>query len=324
MPGLYKWETTAEEVIGDLESHITGKVILTTGVSPGGLGAAFVEQIAVAEPKLLILAGRNKSKVEATAAKVAEITNGKVETRILELDLGSLDKVREAAAVVNTYSEPIDVLVNNAGIMATEYAKTTDGFEGQFGTNHLAPWLFTNLIMDKILKSSLPRVVNVSSDGYRLSPIRFYDYGFKDGKTYNKYRAYGQAKTANMLIAISLSEKLGDKGLVALSLHPGVIVTNLGAHLDWNTDWSALNQLDKDLGNYQGDWTEFPRKTPSQGVATHIRAAFDPTLKDYNGRFLSDVEPLDLDEIQPHAISSREAKKLWKLSEELVGQKFEY
>lgn len=182
MPAPYKWETTAEEVVEDFKPHITGKVILTTGVSPGGLGAEFVQQIAVAQPKLLILAGRNKSKVEATATKIAEITKGSVETRVLKLDLGSLAKVREAAATVSTYPEPIDVLVNNAGIMATEYMKTVDGFEGQFGTNHLAPWLFTNLIMDKILKSPSPRIVNVSSDGYRLSPIRFYDVGFKVGK----------------------------------------------------------------------------------------------------------------------------------------------
>lgn len=181
MPAPYKFETTAEEVIGDLQSHIAGKVILTTGVSPGGLGAEFVEQIARAKPKLLILAGRNKSKVEATAQKIAEITKdgGAVETRILELDLGSLAKVREAAAEVNAYPEDIDVLVNNAGIMATEYAKTVDGFEGQFGTNHLAPWLFTNLIIDKIIKSSAPRIVNISSDGYRLGGIRFHDVGFK-------------------------------------------------------------------------------------------------------------------------------------------------
>jgi NAD(P)-dependent dehydrogenase (short-subunit alcohol dehydrogenase family) len=179
MPAPYKFETTAEEVIADLKTYINGKVILTTGVSPGGLGAHFVEQIAAAQPKLLILAGRNKSKVEATAQKIAEITNGSIDTRTLELDLGSLAKVREAAAIVNAYSESIDVLVNNAGIMATEYAKTADGVENQFGTNHIGPWLFTNLIIDKVLASPRPRIVNVSSDGYRMSPIRFHDHGFK-------------------------------------------------------------------------------------------------------------------------------------------------
>jgi NAD(P)-dependent dehydrogenase (short-subunit alcohol dehydrogenase family) len=179
MPAPYKFETTAEEVIADLKTYINGQVILTTGVSPGGLGAHFVEQIAAAQPKLLILAGRNKSKVEATAQKIAEITNGSVDTRALELDLGSLAKVREAAAIVNAYSESIDVLVNNAGIMATDYARTADGVESQFGTNHIGPWLFTNLIIDKVLASPTPRIVNVSSDGYRMSPIRFHDHGFK-------------------------------------------------------------------------------------------------------------------------------------------------
>lgn len=179
MPRPYNAKTTAEEVVQDLKSQIGGKVILTTGVTPGGLGAFFVERIAVTQPKLLILAGRTKSKVDATAQKIAEITNGSVQTRTLVLDLASLAKVREAAAEVNAYPEDIDVLVNNAGVMATPYSKTVDGIENQFGTNHVGPWLFTNLIIDKVLSSKAPRIVNVTSDGHRASPIRFHDYGFK-------------------------------------------------------------------------------------------------------------------------------------------------
>lgn len=119
--------------------------------------------------------------------------------------------------------------------MATEYGMTEDGVEKQFGTNHLGPWLFTNLIMEKIAKV-MGRVVNVASDGHRLERVRFEDLGFDEGRTYNKWRAYGQSKTANMLVAVSLAEKLGTLGVRAYSVHPGVIMTGLADHLDFEGD----------------------------------------------------------------------------------------
>ena len=178
MAASHSPETTAQQVIENVKSQIKGKIILTSGVSPGGLGAYFVEAIVEAEPKLLILAGRDLSKVEATAKKISSSASG-VAVRTLKLDLSSQKQIREAAAEVNAYEETIDVLVNNAGVMATEYATTSDGLEAQFGTNHIGTWLFTNLIIDKVLASpDKGRVVMVSSDGYRLSPIRFHDYEF--------------------------------------------------------------------------------------------------------------------------------------------------
>lgn len=179
MSAQYDNQTTADALVKDLSSEIAGKVILTTGASPGGLGAFFNAYIAPAKPKLLILAGRSLAKIQETAEALSK-DNPDVQTRSLELDLESLEKVREAAATVNSwYDVPrIDVLVNNAGIMACEYAKTVDGFERQFATSHVGPFLFTNLIMDKILTSKSPRVVNVSSNGHRLSAIRWPDVGF--------------------------------------------------------------------------------------------------------------------------------------------------
>jgi NAD(P)-dependent dehydrogenase (short-subunit alcohol dehydrogenase family) len=161
-------------------TYIKDKVILTTGVSPGGLGAYFVAAVAEAKPQLLILAGRNTAKGQQTAdALTAQHPDVKV--RILELDLGSLAAVRKAAATVNGWTdvEHIDVVVNNAGIMAVDWAKTPEGFESHFGTNHLGHFLFTNLIIGKLLASQAPRVVNVSSNGHRLSPIRFADFNFR-------------------------------------------------------------------------------------------------------------------------------------------------
>ncbi len=161
---------------------IKGKVILTTGVSPGGLGAIFLQAIIKAEPRVLILAGRNTVKSNETA-RLLKAGNPGVEIRVLELNLASLAAVRTAAATVNGWDDVpnIDVLVNNAGVMALDYALTADGYETHFAANHLGHFLFTNLIMDKLLASPAPRVVSVSSDGHRLSPIRFEDYNFHVG-----------------------------------------------------------------------------------------------------------------------------------------------
>ena len=179
MPGSYDTQSTADVLVKDYADEIKGKVILTTGVSPNSLGAFFVEHIAAADPKLLILAGRNSSKSQATANALSRI-NPNVPTRILQLDLESITQVKEAAAIVNDWADVphIDVLVNNAGIMACDYAKTEDGLERQFATGHVGPFLFTNLIMKKIITSSKPRIVNVASDGHRLSAMRWSDIGF--------------------------------------------------------------------------------------------------------------------------------------------------
>jgi NAD(P)-dependent dehydrogenase (short-subunit alcohol dehydrogenase family) len=179
MAPQYNAQTTGSELVRELADRIKGKVILTTGVSPGGLGAHFVEAIAVAEPALLILASRSVDKARQEAEALAK-SHSSVKTRSLRLDLGSLAAVREAAAEVNSWDDvpAIDVLVNNAGIMATDFALTPDGFESQFATNHLGHFLFTNLIMGKLLAASKPRVVNISSNGHRLSAIRFDDLDF--------------------------------------------------------------------------------------------------------------------------------------------------
>ena len=179
MPGPYDTQSTADELVKDYASEIKDKVILVTGASPNGLGAFFVKHIAVANPRLVILAGRNPTKMQATSDAVTKI-NPNVQTRTLQLDLESIRQIKEAGATVNGWADVphIDVLVNNAGVMACEYAKTEDGLERQFAAGHVGPFLFTNLIMSKILASSAPRIVNVSSEGHRLSAMRWGDIGF--------------------------------------------------------------------------------------------------------------------------------------------------
>jgi NAD(P)-dependent dehydrogenase (short-subunit alcohol dehydrogenase family) len=181
----------------------------------------------------LILAGRNVSKVDKVSQRLAnDFPN--VKFRSLKLDLGSLSAVRDAAKEVNQWADVprIDVLMNNAGVMAIPWELSPEGFEGQLAINHLGPFLFTNLIMPKLLQSPAPRVINITSNGHRLGPFRFEDYNFGDGERYNSWLSYGQSKTANMLFAMSLAKKFGSKhNLGAFSVDPGLVATNLGTHL---------------------------------------------------------------------------------------------
>ncbi|KAG2177062.1 hypothetical protein INT43_007718 [Umbelopsis isabellina] len=310
--------TTADEAASFYANEIKGKIVLITGCTWGGLGAEAARAIAKHDPKLLILAGRKQEALDDTVQKIKE-ESPEANLRTLIIDLASLESVKKAAAEVNQYSEPIDVLINNSGIMATPYHTTIDGFEGQFGTNHLGPFVFTNLILPRILASSSRRIVNVSSGLSSLSDIRFDDPFFKNGETYYKWLAYGQSKTANILFARELAKRYGSKGLVAFSLHPGVIQTNLfrdvkpeemqGPYYD---AWGQ--ELDMSLVDF---------KNLAQGASTHIVAAFDLSIKNNSGSYLSSCKIAeDHPWLKPYAKNDEDAKKLWALSEQLVAQQF--
>ncbi|KAK9760946.1 hypothetical protein K7432_014535 [Basidiobolus ranarum] len=319
MADKFNDKTTAEEAAALFANDIKGKTVLVTGCTWGGLGAEAARVIAKHGAGIVILAGRKQDALDDTISKIKEETPG-AKLRSLIIDLASLESVRGAAKEVNDYSEPIDVLINNAAIMASPYNTTVDGFEAQFGVNHLGPFLFTNLILPQILasKTGAPRIVNVSSLGHTLSPIRFTDYGFNGGKDYDKWQAYGQSKTANMLFARELSNRYKGKGLTAFSLHPGVIRTNLERHVDVNVDPPAV--LDTDGKTQKVE--DFKWKTIPQGSATHIVAAFDPSIKDQSGSYLADAQ-LNNAGALPYALDDANARKLWALSEQLIGQKFD-
>ncbi|KAF2827699.1 NAD(P)-binding protein [Ophiobolus disseminans] len=317
----YKRQTALASTIASANaSSIANKIVLTTGVTQGGIGATFVEEIAKHKPRLLILAGRSRAKVQATADKIkTHPSTGEVEVRILTLDLASQQQIRGAAKEVLAYSEDcIDVLVNSAGIMAGPFGTTDEGIENQFGCNHIGHFLFTNLIMPKLLAAEAPRVVNISSDGHRLSGVRFEDPSFRNGAVYDQWEAYGQSKTANILFSNALAKGLGPKGLKAFSLHPGVSFgTSLSPGLG-EQDLAGLKKKDEEIG-----WTrELDPRTLDECAATHVVAAFDPRLDEYNGVYLEDGNPSD--DVQPTARGEEDAEKLWKLSEELVGQQFKY
>lgn len=174
----YNSETTAEEVASDCQSQIFNKTVLVTGASPGGLGAEFANQIARFKPACLILATRDLSKAKEAARQITS-AEPSVRTKCVELDLGSIEQVRLAAKEINALDEHIDVVVNNAGVMASPFSKTIDGIESQFGINFIGHFLLTNLLLPKMLERGVPiRVVNVTSSGYRFGPVRFEDWNF--------------------------------------------------------------------------------------------------------------------------------------------------
>jgi NAD(P)-dependent dehydrogenase (short-subunit alcohol dehydrogenase family) len=173
------------------------------------------------------------------------------------------------------------------------------------------------LILPRVLVSSSPRIVNVSSAGHGLTPFRFDDPQFKNGETYAKWIAYGQSKTANVLFSRELAKRYKDKGLVAFSLHPGVIMTNLARDVKVEEFQEPIYDA---FGNVM-DLSQTKWKTLPQGASTHIVAAFDPTIKNQSGSYLDDCQVAN-DHALPHAKSDEDAEKLWALSEELVGQKF--
>lgn len=330
MAPTFDHTTKSSELVALYAPLITGKVILVTGVSTGGLGERYVKQVATANPGLFILAGRSLPKLEAIKADL-NATHPDIKVKVITLDLLSFANVRTAAATVNSWDDvpQIDLLVNNAGIMAVPYSKSEDGFESQFQTNHLSHFLFTNLIIDKILASKAPRIVTVSSNVHRIGHIRWTDYNFGDGERYQRWLSYGQSKTGNALMGLSLAEKLGSRGLVSFPMCPGTSYTNLSAHgsSDFASFAADLTEMDHIYGNKWGcGMGELHFKDPDQSVATHVFASFDTSIVGQNGAFVSDCHIADQadEEIYPWANNKIDAERLWKLSEKLVGQTFSY
>ncbi|KAF8317993.1 NAD(P)-binding protein, partial [Clavulina sp. PMI_390] len=222
--------------------------------------------------------------------------------RGLVMDFGSLDGARQAAAEVNFYVEPIHVFVSNAGIMGAPYSRTADGYESHLAVNHLAPFLFLSLIWARLTLGGTPsdpaRFVNITSWGHNVSPFRWDDYGFKEGKSYDKWLGYGQSKTANVLFASEVARRSKEKGVpvVAFAVHPGSTSTHLSRHVD-PSDFRILG-----LTNEKNEWIAGPVKTLSQGASTHLVASFDPAVLPYSGTYMTDGD-VDNDSRAEHASS---------------------
>ncbi|PVH86419.1 NAD(P)-binding protein [Cadophora sp. DSE1049] len=308
--------TIGQEVVSAFPEQVSGKSFAITGASVGGIGAHVAYCLAAAHPATIILLGRNEAKVSPVVEKIQQISPS-TKVQFVKVDLASTASVRAAAAEVGKSVAKIDVLINNAGIMGPKFSLTPDGVESQFGANHIGHFLLTNILMPQLEAADKgSRVVNVSSLLYQFSPVRFDDYNFSNGATFNTWEAYGQSKTANILFSVALAEKLASKGVKSYSIHPGNIQdTNLSATID-PSEWPIVGAM------FGEKSVELPKaKTIEQGSSTTLVAALDPKLDSVSGAFLDDCKPSKALE---YASSLDNAEKLWALSEKIVGEKFNY
>ena len=296
-------DTTTDEVVEGLD--LSGQTIVITGAT-SGLGKESARALAQTGAHL-VLCGRNDEKGQA----VAEEIGGDAEFH--HLDLASLDEVRRSADGLLSKIERLDVLMNNAGVMACPLDHTADGFEMQFGTNHLGHFLWTARLFPLLMASVPSRVVNLSSQGHLLGGVDLDDPNY-ERREYQKWEAYGQAKTANILFTRELERRFGDLGLHAYAVHPGTIITELGRHLEAEDfEYIAARQAERPAG---GPKTGF--KPVEEGAATQVYAATGDDIP--GGSYLADgaVAPYVAD----HARDDEAAARLWTLSEELVGEPF--
>ena len=318
----FGFSTTSEEVCATFANRIKGRTFLVTGTSTKGLGASCATQLARQSPEQIILVSRTKSKVEPVIEEIKAI-NASIRMTFVECELTDFDSVRKAAEQILSDKgiSKIDAVINNAGVMdVKEYTTDKQGNELTFSANHLGHFLLTNLIMPKILAAGKgSRIVNVTSRGHRISSVRFSDPAFSNGKDYDGWSAYGQSKTANILFSVELARRLGERGIFAYSVHPGGIWdTGLTTHLE-NKDFEEIDAIA--LKNTGVSWPGVDKpKTMSQGSSSLLAAALDPAFESQNGHF---VENCQLSEPLGYATDEGNAKDLWVLSEELVGQKFD-
>ncbi|MCP3801332.1 SDR family NAD(P)-dependent oxidoreductase [Allokutzneria sp. A3M-2-11 16] len=289
--------STADEVLDGID--LTGKLAIVTG-GYSGLGLETTRALARASATVVVPA-RRLATAEAAVGDIAEVG---------ELDLGDLDSVRRFAERFLASGRRIDILINNAGIMACPETRVGPGWEAQFGTNHLGHFALANRLVPALNPDA--RVVSVSSAGHRRSPIRWDDVHFEQG--YDKWAAYGQAKTANVLFAVQLNAY----GVRAFSLHPGGILTPLQRHLP-KAEQVELGWIDED-----GNALVPAFKTPEQGASTQVWAATSPRLAELGGVYLEDCEVAEISDddapgVRRYAIDRDEAARLWALSAELTG-----
>jgi NAD(P)-dependent dehydrogenase (short-subunit alcohol dehydrogenase family) len=316
----WKYESTGDEVVAAFKDSVQGKTIVITGPSKGGIGAETAVSLAKASPALLILAGRSESKAAAVISQITEISSD-VNVQFINVDLGSQKSVRKAAAEINAITTKIDLLINNAAIMACPYAKTEDGIESQFGTNHIGHFLLTALLVDKILAAGAgSRIINVSSSAIQ-GTIRYDDYNFQDGAAYNPWLGYGQAKISNVVFSRALARKLKSRGIFSFSLHPGSIRSGLQVHMN-SAPGGREAAIAKAKAATEKAGNEFvleSEKTLQQGCATTLVAALDPSIEPQSGSYLWNS---DVRDEQPWT-AEEDQEKLWALSERLTGVKFD-
>jgi NAD(P)-dependent dehydrogenase (short-subunit alcohol dehydrogenase family) len=302
--------STTDHVLHGVD--LSGKLALVTGAS-GGIGLETARALAAAGASVVV-AARSAAKTEAALRTLREqVPQARFES--LQLDLGALASVRAAAARFLATHDRLDLLVNNAGVMATPFERTADGFELQLGTNHLGHFLLTGLLVPALLAAAPARIVNVSSGGHVISDVHWDDPNF-DHHPYEKWTAYGQSKTANVLFTLELERRLAARGVHAYAVHPGMIKTELGRYLT-KEDHAALQSM-ADSAPGGGGLPAY--KSIPAGAATTVWAATAVGLERHGGSYLADCAVSS--DRAPWAGDPDAARRLWSLSERLVGETF--
>ena len=325
MTKVWGANSTADEVLSGIDLH--GKRILVTGVS-AGIGVETARALA-AHGAQVVGAARDLEKAEAATAQVrkdAASSGGGFE--LVTLDLASLKSVRACADRLMDKGEPFDVVIANAGVMATPFGHTVDGFETQFGTNHLGHFVLVNRIATLIRDGG--RLVNLASSGHRFSNVDLNDPNFQV-TAYDPFVAYGRSKTANILFAVAFDQRHRGRGVRAAAVHPGGIHTELGRHMDSAQLEKMIDHMNQQLaaeGRAPFEW-----KTIPQGAATSVWAGVIAPADEVGGSYCENchvgrivpdhaVISAISEGVRSYALDPRNAEALWKKSEELAGESF--
>ncbi len=317
--------STTDEVLSGV--NLKGKRILVTGVS-AGLGVETARSL-VAHGAQVVGAARDLKKAMTAIEQVrknAAANGGSFE--LVELDLANLKSVRACADALLAKGQPFDVVIANAGVMATPFGHTGDGFETQFGTNHLGHFVLVNRVASLLRDGG--RLINLSSAGHRYSNVDLNDPNF-ERTPYEPFVAYGRSKTANILFAVAFDKRHRHRGVRAAAVHPGGIRTELGRYAEPGRIEKVIEEINRQLAA-QGKGP-FQWKSISQGAATSVWAAVAARADEIGGQYcencrVAEIVPDDTpitavsEGVRRYALDPKSAEALWKKSEELVGESF--
>lgn len=311
-------QSTTDDVLEGAD--LSGKRILVTGVS-AGLGLETARSLA-AHGAHVVGAVRDFAKAQAATAPVRDQAANGGGLELVSLDLASLASVRACADALNAAGEPFDVVIANAGVMACPRGQTADGFETQFGTNHLGHFVLVNRIAALMGPGS--RLVNLSSAGHRFSDVDIEDPNFEH-TPYDEFIAYGRAKTANVLFAVEFDRRHRDRGVRAAAVHPGGIQTELGRHMTPDVMQRLMAMVDIDITKAQA----YPWKSVPQGAATTVWTSVVAPADAIGGRYCEDCHVAEVENdptvrhgVRTYALDPDRAAALWAKSEAMVGERF--
>jgi NAD(P)-dependent dehydrogenase (short-subunit alcohol dehydrogenase family) len=322
MPGPFGAGSTTDEVLEGVD--LRGKRILVTGAS-AGLGVETSRALA-AHGAQVVGAVRDMAKGHrATEPVLAQASNGG-SFELVQLDLASLASIRSCANALVSAGKSFDVIIANAGVMACPQGKTVDGFETQFGTNHLGHFLLVNRLIP-LLKSGA-RVINLSSAGHRFSDVDLDDPNFEH-TTYSELIAYGRSKTANVLFSVELDRRHKDKGVRAAAVHPGGIQTELGRSLTPEVTQQLMRLMSAGANQVTNPATMRWKSIP-QGAATSVWSAIVADANTIGGRYCENCHVADIVSgtdirsggVREYALDPANARALWAKSEQMVGERF--